>query len=177
MKADTSQSLADVLFGSDDEEEAKAGKGAVKTSDEDAGEEPVTNGRVTSGKGKLSSDSDEDVKDVKPSMRSAKKKKNSTPRRASSSGQNADEAGPSSRSRSPSPAPTLAPPKKKKGGRNNRPVKSEPQLVTDLPRAEKEALSTFEELGHNWYQNSKLGRSRGQEECMVCECSFRFGEL
>lgn len=52
-----------------------------------------------------------------------------------------------------------------------------PQLITHLPLAEWEAMQTFDELPRNWYERTKLGRSKGQEEGMICECRYRHGEL
>ena len=50
------------------------------------------------------------------------------------------------------------------------------QYATHLPRGESKALKTFERLKANWYQNSKVGRSRGhKKEAMVCECRYRYG--
>lgn len=50
------------------------------------------------------------------------------------------------------------------------------QTIEHLPIAKNEALSTFEEMKDNWYQNHKVGRSRGYEkEAMVCECHYRHG--
>ncbi|PWN35572.1 SET domain-containing protein, partial [Meira miltonrushii] len=50
------------------------------------------------------------------------------------------------------------------------------QTIEHLPLAKDEALRTFEEMKDNWYQNHKVGRSRGYEkEAMVCECHYRHG--
>ncbi|PWN43075.1 hypothetical protein IE81DRAFT_312660 [Ceraceosorus guamensis] len=51
-----------------------------------------------------------------------------------------------------------------------------PQLIQHLPLAEWEAMQTFDELPRNWYERAKLGRSKGQEEGMVCECRYRSGD-
>lgn len=51
------------------------------------------------------------------------------------------------------------------------------QLITDLPRAEKAAFATFEQLETNWHQYKTLGRSKVQEDAMSCECQFRLGIL
>ncbi|EPQ30936.1 uncharacterized protein PFL1_01834 [Pseudozyma flocculosa PF-1] len=51
-----------------------------------------------------------------------------------------------------------------------------PQLITHLPRAEREAMTTFVELPSNDYHDKKLGRTRGRfQEAMVCDCSFTPG--
>ncbi|KAN0065377.1 histone methyltransferase set2 [Thecaphora frezii] len=50
-----------------------------------------------------------------------------------------------------------------------------PQLISHLPRAEKEALSTFTELTANEYHDKKLGRAPGGWDAMVCVCNFTPG--
>jgi len=51
------------------------------------------------------------------------------------------------------------------------------QLIGDLPRAEKAAFATFEQLETNWHQYKTLGRSKVQEDAMSCECQFKPGIL
>ena len=51
-------------------------------------------------------------------------------------------------------------------------TKPGPQLIGHLPRAEAQALATFEQLGDNRYQYSTLGRSREALESMTCDCNF-----
>ena len=58
--------------------------------------------------------------------------------------------------------------KKQKKAKEAAPV----QLVEHLPRAENEALATFEEIQSNEYHDKKLGRAKGKFEVMVCECSY-----
>ncbi|CCM05915.1 uncharacterized protein FIBRA_08153 [Fibroporia radiculosa] len=50
--------------------------------------------------------------------------------------------------------------------------KSEPQLIRHLPRAEPQALLTFEEIPQNHYQYGTLGRSRESLESMTCDCQY-----
>lgn len=50
-----------------------------------------------------------------------------------------------------------------------------PQLINDLPRADDEALSTFVRLDENWYANRHIGRGKGHEQGLVCECNYRPG--
>ncbi|THH26928.1 hypothetical protein EUX98_g7264 [Antrodiella citrinella] len=63
--------------------------------------------------------------------------------------------------------PPLPPSKTKK--------KPEAQLIGDLPRAEGDALKTFEELPGNHYQYGTLGRSREALESMTCDCQYEHG--
>ncbi|CAD6979448.1 hypothetical protein A4X06_0g2348 [Tilletia controversa] len=80
----------------------------------------------------------------------------------------------------PSPRPKASPDRtvafapKGRIGRAKGP-KVEPQIVSDWPIAENEAMSTFKELSGNTYQSKSIGRSRGKEEGIVCECTYRFG--
>lgn len=67
------------------------------------------------------------------------------------------------------PPPDLKP-KAKKG-------KPEPQLIGDLPRAEKAALKTFVEIQENHYQYGTLGRSREALESMTCDCQYEPGQF
>ncbi|KAI0790974.1 hypothetical protein C8Q75DRAFT_716161 [Abortiporus biennis] len=53
--------------------------------------------------------------------------------------------------------------------------KFEPQLIRDLPRAEEDALRTFEEIPGNHYQYNTLGRSREALEGMTCDCQYEHG--
>lgn len=57
-----------------------------------------------------------------------------------------------------------------------KPVRKGPQLIGDLPRAEEEALRTFEELNGNHYQYGTLGRSREALESMTCDCQYEHGQ-
>lgn len=50
------------------------------------------------------------------------------------------------------------------------------QIIDHLPRADEEALSTFTVLQDNWYANKSIGRSKGHEWGLVCECNYRPGE-
>lgn len=79
---------------------------------------------------------------------------------------------PSTRAQSETPA--VAPAKNGRGKKKKKNVAA--QLIGHLPRAEKEALETFEELEDNNYQYQTLGRSREAGESMVCECSFIAGQ-
>ncbi|KAE8234606.1 hypothetical protein CF326_g343 [Tilletia indica] len=80
----------------------------------------------------------------------------------------------------PSPRPKSSPPqtatfaKTSRNGRAKGP-KVEPQIVSHWPIAEKEAMSTFKQLSGNTYQSKSIGRSRGKEEGIVCECTYRYG--
>jgi len=49
-----------------------------------------------------------------------------------------------------------------------------PQLVPHFPKAEAEALATFEEIPDCVYQASKMGRTRAQDD-PTCECSLDDG--
>ncbi|VDB94051.1 unnamed protein product [Peniophora sp. CBMAI 1063] len=53
--------------------------------------------------------------------------------------------------------------------------KAGPQLIGHLPRAENDALSTFEQIRDNWYQYNTLGRSREALEGMNCDCIYEPG--
>ncbi|KAE8213810.1 hypothetical protein CF327_g2710 [Tilletia walkeri] len=80
----------------------------------------------------------------------------------------------------PSPRLKSSPPQTAtfaKTGRNGRAKgpKVEPQIVSHWPIAEKEAMSTFKQLSGNTYQSKSIGRSRGKEEGIVCECTYRYG--
>ena len=55
-------------------------------------------------------------------------------------------------------------------------VKAGPQLIGDLPRAEETALKAFQQISDNWYQYGTLGKSRQQEDSMVCECQYEAGK-
>ena len=46
------------------------------------------------------------------------------------------------------------------------------QIVMDLPKAEEEASATFEEIDANKYLSKELGRCKGQESGMVCDCKI-----
>ncbi|KAK0564992.1 histone methyltransferase set2 [Tilletia horrida] len=72
----------------------------------------------------------------------------------------------------PSPRPIVT--KGGRGGRGKGP-KIEPQIVLEWPVADKEAMATFKELPGNTYQSKAIGRSRGKEEGIVCECTYRYG--
>jgi histone-lysine N-methyltransferase SETD2 len=54
-------------------------------------------------------------------------------------------------------------------------TKAPPQLIPDAPRAEAEALATFETLETNWHQYKTLGKSKVQEDAMACECQYEHG--
>ena len=54
-------------------------------------------------------------------------------------------------------------------------VKPSPQLIGHLPKAEGEALRTFEQLESNHYQYGTLGRSREALESMTCDCQYDHG--
>ena len=103
----------------------------------------------------------------------------SSPRaRKDSGGADTRTSSPFSSASASASAPQPLPPKRERRGPAAR-KKLElgpPQLIQHLPRAEEEALAQFEELKRNWYQTSKLGRSKGQEEGMVCECRYTYGE-
>lgn len=59
---------------------------------------------------------------------------------------------------------------------DTKPARKGPQLIGELPRAEKEALSTFVELPGNHYQYGTLGRSREALESMTCDCQYEHGQ-
>jgi len=69
-----------------------------------------------------------------------------------------------------SPTPPLATPKKAK-------QEVKPQIVSHLPTGHDEAMRTFKEVPENVYFSSKIGRSRGQEDGMTCDCHFDPREL
>ena len=50
------------------------------------------------------------------------------------------------------------------------------QLISHLPRAEKEAMSVFTEIECNHYQYSTLGLSRELLESMTCDCQYDPGQ-
>lgn len=78
-------------------------------------------------------------------------------------------------SRLASPDEVRSSSKRRKGAARLSPI-GPTQTIEHLPIAKDEALSTFEEMKDNWYQNHKVGRSRGYEkEAMVCECHYRHG--
>lgn len=49
------------------------------------------------------------------------------------------------------------------------------QLIPHYPRAEEEALQTFETLETNWHQYKYLGKSKVKEDAMTCECYYKPG--
>lgn len=53
--------------------------------------------------------------------------------------------------------------------------KAGPQLIGHLPRAEPDAMRTFEQIRDNWYQYNTLGRSREAFEGMNCDCIYEHG--
>lgn len=71
-------------------------------------------------------------------------------------------------------ATSLPPARKKKAAAAN--VETPPQIIDHLPVANDEALSTFTRLQDNWYANKHIGRSKGHEWGLVCECNYRPGE-
>lgn len=78
-------------------------------------------------------------------------------------------------SRLASPDEVRSSSRRRKGAARLSPV-GPTQTIEHLPIAREAALSTFEEMKDNWYQNHKVGRSRGYEkEAMVCECHYRHG--
>ncbi|CAO1634548.1 unnamed protein product [Sympodiomycopsis kandeliae] len=68
---------------------------------------------------------------------------------------------------------TSLPPRRKK--KASAMVLDPPQLVDHLPRADEEALASFGRLEENWYANRHIGRSKGHEWGLVCECNYRPG--
>ena len=68
----------------------------------------------------------------------------------------------------PKPAPPVSSAKK--------PPAAAPQLISHLPRAEKEAMSVFTEIECNHYQYSTLGLSRELLESMTCDCQYDPGQ-
>lgn len=80
----------------------------------------------------------------------------------------------------PSPPPSL---KREKSASstpalaNGKPKRAGPQLISDLPRAEQEARTTFVELPENHYQYNTLGRSREALESMTCDCVYEHGQF
>lgn len=73
-------------------------------------------------------------------------------------------------SKSPPPPPQRGGPSKKK-----KKVPLPVQLISELPIARDEALSTFTEMEENWYQSQKMGLSRETLESMQCDCVFKPG--
>lgn len=59
---------------------------------------------------------------------------------------------------------------------NGRSKRAGPQLIGNLPLAEKEARATFIELPENHYQYNTLGRSREALESMTCDCVYEHGQ-
>lgn len=76
-------------------------------------------------------------------------------------------------SKSSTPA-SLPPPTPSTSSRKRPPVVH--QLIDHLPVARIEALSTFIEMGDNWYQYKSLGRSRELNESMTCDCTYEHGQ-
>ena len=75
---------------------------------------------------------------------------------------------------SPTKQETSPPPVK--GGAGAAPNgKYTPQLIGGLPRAETEALRTFETLKDNHYQYGTLGRSKETLESLTCDCQYEHG--
>ncbi|PWN26184.1 hypothetical protein BDZ90DRAFT_267210 [Jaminaea rosea] len=72
---------------------------------------------------------------------------------------------------------TSLPPKsrKKKSASSTAILDAPPQIIDHLPEANDEALSTFTRLADNWYANKHIGRSKGHEWGLVCECNYRPG--
>ncbi|KAL5520449.1 hypothetical protein ACEPAG_9673 [Sanghuangporus baumii] len=87
--------------------------------------------------------------------------------KASRNGSPSKKGTPSRSSSTPVPGSTS-----KANGNGNAASKPGPQLIGDLPRAEKEAMKTFVELEENHYQYSTLGLSREELESMTCDCTF-----
>ena len=90
---------------------------------------------------------------------------------------------------SPTPTPT-PPPSTMNGTRTpsasppptpvtnlRKPSSPGPQLIGDLPIARTDALSTFNEISANNYQNKSLGRSREVLESMTCDCVYEHGQF
>lgn len=50
-----------------------------------------------------------------------------------------------------------------------------PQIIDHLPKAEDEALQSFTRIEDNWYANKSIGRSKGHDWGLVCECNYREG--
>ncbi|WFD07088.1 [histone H3]-lysine(4) N-trimethyltransferase [Malassezia vespertilionis] len=53
-------------------------------------------------------------------------------------------------------------------------VRAGPQLISDLPVAEKAAAQTYEELAECVYQTKNMGRTRGHDD-LTCECTSKHG--
>lgn len=73
---------------------------------------------------------------------------------------------PTKTSASPPPTPVT---------NSRKPSSPGPQLIGDLPIARTDALSTFNEISANNYQNKSLGRSREVLESMTCDCLYEHG--
>ncbi|KAF9516701.1 hypothetical protein BS47DRAFT_1340595 [Hydnum rufescens UP504] len=50
-----------------------------------------------------------------------------------------------------------------------------PILISDLPRADEEALTTFVRIPGNTYQNSSIGKWKAQDEGTSCDCHYEPG--
>ena len=72
-----------------------------------------------------------------------------------------------------STSPPPLPPSSKAGANNK--SNAGHQLIGNLPRAEEEALRTFETLPNNHYQYGTLGRSKEMLESMTCDCQYEHG--
>lgn len=75
---------------------------------------------------------------------------------------------PTKTSASPPPTPVT---------NSRKPSSPGPQLIGDLPIARTDALSTFNEISANNYQNKSLGRSREVLESMTCDCLYEHGQF
>ena len=82
---------------------------------------------------------------------------------------------PTKQESSSSPPPPPTPTHAVKGSITNGRQNSGPQLIGDLPRAEEDALRTFERLKGNHYQYGTLGRSKETLESMTCDCQYEHG--
>ncbi|KIM29208.1 hypothetical protein M408DRAFT_328900 [Serendipita vermifera MAFF 305830] len=79
---------------------------------------------------------------------------------------------------SPSSHPPTTPSKQsvKQSSSSKKSSKLPVQLIPHFPRAEEDALATFETLETNWHQYKYLGKSKVQEDAMACECSYKPGD-
>ncbi|CAO1616122.1 unnamed protein product [Parajaminaea phylloscopi] len=82
---------------------------------------------------------------------------------------------PSATTLHPPPQVEMAPAPGRRRKKADNAAEFKPQIIDYLPRAEDEALASFARLEENWYANKWIGRSKGHDQGLVCECSYRPG--
>ncbi|KAJ3535908.1 hypothetical protein NMY22_g6272 [Coprinellus aureogranulatus] len=84
--------------------------------------------------------------------------------------------GASSKKPSPSPQAATTPATTPVPGSNARKANApQVQLIGNLPVARQDALSTFNEIPVNNYQNKSIGKSKEMFESMTCDCVYEHG--